>query len=551
MNLSLRFKIFISAVIVSCLLLVVGAVGTFALRSVTTSYEKIAAEYQANKKTFTTIQMDARQLVALIGLAGTKGITAEKLNIYKAKYDEVAFVFDSTVNLIQNYLRTDQDRADYEVLIASWQKLNSASGEIFGLALSTTKDDVEKLSKLMHEEAYPSGLMLEEKVAHLSEQEIQLEDEEFKQIGKTASIGSIVGSGVAVFGLVGSMLFGFFFSRSLSRNLSKSSEDLSQVASELTYANEKVLNSGESLSSSTREQEVSLEETAASVQEMKVTVQNNTQNAEKSREVSLKSYEAASDGKKTVGEMVIAIEEIDGSNREVVNSLTTSAQEIYQFVTMVNEISEKTKVINDIVFQTKLLSFNAAVEAARAGEHGRGFAVVAQEIGNLAQVSGGASVEINKILNESTSKVKSMADNMKQEIEKIIATGKAKVDQGMRVAKKCDESLEEIVQNSAEIRSMADSIATSSREQESGISQLEIVVQQLKESASLNARSSEETAGAAQSLQVQVIQINTMIEELTGLVTGKRVSKRESDSNPESKRTENGEIEQEDLSKVS
>lgn len=522
MNLSLRFKILLFAVIVSSLLVAVGSVGTFALRSVTKSYEKIAAEYQANKKTFTTIQMDARQLVALIGLAGSKGITAEKLAIYKKKYRDVAFVFDSTVNRIQNNLRTDQDKADYEVLVSAWQKLNGSSSEIFNAALGTSKEDSEKLAKAMHDQIYPSGLALEEMVIHLADREIQLEDEEFKQIGKTASIGSIVGASFAVVGLFISMIFGFFFSRSLSANIAKSSEDLSEVASELTYTNEKVLNSGESLLSSTREQEVSLEETAASVQEMKVTVQNNTQNAEKSREVSLKSYEAASDGKKTVGEMMVAIEEIDGSNREVIDSLTTSAQEIYQFVTMVNEISEKTKVINDIVFQTKLLSFNAAVEAARAGEHGRGFAVVAQEIGNLAQVSGGASVEINKILNESTSKVKTMADNMKQKIENIIKNGKSKVDQGMRVAKKCDESLEEIVQNSAEIRLMADSIATSSREQESGISQLETVVQQLKESASLNARSSEETAGAAQSLQIQVVQLNTMIDELTGLVTGKK-----------------------------
>ena len=60
----------------------------------------------------------------------------------------------------------------------------------------------------------------------------------------------------------------------------------------------------------------------------------------------------------------------------------------------------------------------------------------------------------------------------------------------MIVAKKCDGALEEIVQNSTEVRSMSGDIASSSKEQENGISMLETVVLQLKQTASQNATSS-------------------------------------------------------------
>ena len=536
---SLKVKIFSFAVIVSMLLVFVGSVGIYSLRSVTRNYEKIAAEYQEYKKTLNSIHFDARRLMALASLAGARGITPEKMSEYKSKYDEVAFVFDSTVNLIQNNLRTDQDKQDFEAISGAWQTFGRAAADVFNLALSPNPEDQARVAKALHEELFPSGSIVEEKVTALAERESALEEIEFKQIGSTAYMGSMVGGIFAGLGLFLTMSFGFVFSRSLASNLSKSVNSLTEVSGALTEANKKVLNSSESLASSTREQEASLEKTASSIQEMKAMVGGNTLNAEKSRDVSAMSFDAASTGKRTVDAVVLAIDEISNSNQEIVESLSETAEEIHGFVKMVNEISLKTKIINSIVFQTKLLSFNASVEAAQAGEHGKGFSVVAQEIGNLAKMSGKASIDINKILTESTFKAVEMAENMKSKIDAIILKGNEKIENGMAVAKTCDAALEEIVHNSTEVRNMAGDIASSSKDQEAGITMIEDTILQLKAAATQNAASSEETSSASQSLQVQVNEINAMVYGLTGFIYGKnrksRAKKTDSSDEPKLK----------------
>lgn len=61
--------------------------------------------------------------------------------------------------------------------------------------------------------------------------------------------------------------------------------------------------------------------------------------------------------------------------------------------------------INKVAEQTNLLSLNAAIEAEKAGEHGRSFAVIAREIRRLADQTGNATLDIEKMVNEIVSAV--------------------------------------------------------------------------------------------------------------------------------------------------
>ncbi len=139
------------------------------------------------------------------------------------------------------------------------------------------------------------------------------------------------------------------------------------------------------------------------------------------------------DTKNKISELLNNVKETNGCVKESANSVADSkvflqsladikekmeilqersSEQLKAVVDTVHRISEKTGIINDIVFQTKLLSFNASVEAARAGEHGKGFAVVAEEIGGLATTSGGAAVEITKIVEESREQLTTAVDSI-------------------------------------------------------------------------------------------------------------------------------------------
>ena len=66
----------------------------------------------------------------------------------------------------------------------------------------------------------------------------------------------------------------------------------------------------------------------------------------------------------------------------------------------VKNIGDILSVIRSISDQTNLLALNAAIEAARAGESGRGFAVVADEVRQLAQRTGDATGDIEKMISQ-------------------------------------------------------------------------------------------------------------------------------------------------------
>ncbi|WP_164908617.1 methyl-accepting chemotaxis protein [Halobacillus litoralis] len=103
------------------------------------------------------------------------------------------------------------------------------------------------------------------------------------------------------------------------------------------------------------------------------------------------------------------------NNTEVLNSLSSQAEDIQGIV----------KTIRDIAAQTNLLSLNAAIEAARAGEHGRGFDVVAKEVRKLS-----TKVE------ESIGEVRENIENITKEISNI-SEGTEKIQKEVRSCGLC------------------------------------------------------------------------------------------------------------------
>lgn len=122
--------------------------------------------------------------------------------------------------------------------------------------------------------------------------------------------------------------------------------------------------------------------------------------------------------------MIQKLDELQERNVEIIQQVNEGHQKVSGVMGFVKNIEEKTRIIDEIVFQTKLLSFNAAVEAARAGEHGKGFAVVAQEIGNLAQMSGQAAREIAAMLMGGTVQVEQVLNITQVQTERMVEESK-------------------------------------------------------------------------------------------------------------------------------
>ena len=222
------------------------------------------------------------------------------------------------------------------------------------------------------------------------------------------------------------------------------------------------------LSARTESQASSLEETASSMEEMTGTVKQNAESSRHANQLVTSTAEIAAHGGELVQEVVGTMAGINASSRKIADIIG---------------------VIDGIAFQTNILALNAAVEAARAGEQGRGFAVVASEVRSLAQRSAGAAKEIKALIEDSV----------------------GKVEAGRKLVDEAGDSMDDIVTSVQLVADIIGGVATASREQSTGIDQINQAVGQMDEITQQNAALVEEAAAAAESLHVQSAKLAELV----------------------------------------
>ncbi|MGN0858642.1 MAG: methyl-accepting chemotaxis protein [Stenotrophomonas sp.] len=243
--------------------------------------------------------------------------------------------------------------------------------------------------------------------------------------------------------------------------IQQASLNIEQAASEISSANA-------DLSRRTEQQAANLEETAASMEELTSTVQQNAESARLANELSIGAQQVASQGGQVVDQVVDTMARIETASRRIVDIIA---------------------VIDGIAFQTNILALNAAVEAARAGEQGRGFAVVAGEVRLLAQRSASAAREVKQLIQGSVDQV---------------ADGSAR-------ARQAGTTMSQIIASVERVTAIMADIADASREQGSGIEQVNQTVIQMDRTTQQNAALVEEAAAAANAMQQQAIALNAAV----------------------------------------
>ena len=232
-------------------------------------------------------------------------------------------------------------------------------------------------------------------------------------------------------------------------NIQTGSEDIYKGALQ-------VLSAAQSLSSGATKLAGSIEEVSSSIVEMESTIESSTDNAMNGERIATKAASEAKEGgeavKETVGSMI--------------------------------RISETIQIISDIANNTNMLALNAAIDAARAGEHGEGFTVVASEVRKLAERTLNASTEIKNIATNSVG-----------------------------VANKAGELIEKIVPNIIKTSDIVEEIASVSKQQKIGISQLASAANQQEQVSQLVSANSEELAASAEEMAAQSTGLLDLVRE--------------------------------------
>jgi methyl-accepting chemotaxis protein len=223
-------------------------------------------------------------------------------------------------------------------------------------------------------------------------------------------------------------------------------QNMQASASQVASGSGQVSATAQELSQGTTEQAAAGEEVSSSMEEMSANIKQSADNAMATESLAGKSAKDAEEGGRAVLQSVAAMK----------------------------EIASKIGIIEEIARQTNLLALNAAIEAARAGEAGKGFAVVASEVRKLAERSQVAAAEITELSGTSVA-----------------------------VAEKAGEVIRAIVPDIQKTAELVQEISVGSREQTSGVEQINKALLQLDQVIQQNASASEELASMAEELSSQ------------------------------------------------
>ncbi|MFV1919247.1 methyl-accepting chemotaxis protein [Sphingomonas sp. MJ1 (PH-R8)] len=263
--------------------------------------------------------------------------------------------------------------------------------------------------------------------------------------------------------------------REIARQSRAATEDLNAAATEIR--------------ASTQEQAASVEEQLAAVQETAATVDEITHSG---AQITLRAQEVIAAAQATA--------QTSDTGRTAVHDTARAMDAIREQAEAVAgnivALSEKTQTIGDIIAtvndvseRSHLLALNASIEAAAAGEQGRSFAIVASEMKTLADQAKSATRNVRSILGDIQRGINASV-MLTEEAVKRVASGKERTDASQSAINELATRVQENVHTFQQI-------VASTNQQQIGIEQVTIALQNIRQASQQTAASTRQLDQAA------------------------------------------------------
>ncbi len=331
-----------------------------------------------------------------------------------------------------------------------------------GFAIGTFQIDADRriFGVYLHDDRYPWVLCIEA---------------DSREINAPVRRMTLVLAGIALLTIIVTICVAVFVSKSIAKPITHTVESLHGEAKQASSFSKQVAAASHSLAEGTSEQASALEETSATMEQILSMTKNNADHAGQANALMQEARRVVDEANVSMGAVISSMDEISKASEETAKIV---------------------KTIDEIAFQTNLLALNAAVEAARAGEAGAGFSVVADEVRNLAIRAADAARNTSELILGTTDKVKS----------------------GSGLVGKANESFSLVAENNRKAKELVSEIAAASKEQATGIEQVNRAIAEMDKVTQGNSATSEQCAAFASEMEALAIKMGELSEGLASLI---------------------------------
>jgi methyl-accepting chemotaxis protein len=374
----------------------------------------------------------------------------------------------------------ENDKAALEAVIKNGENLQNYYNRIVAMVDAGKVSDAIKLEQ--QGEGMKLVLALEDTVKN-AESAIQEDLELFSSnASKDLSVLLFVVISCAIIVAVCSILFALLISGQINNILSQAINSVTSVATQIATT---VLEQERIIS----QQASSVNETTTTVEQMGSSSRQTAEQAEASASGAKQALALSENGSHAVQQTMEGMSILKEQVRAI-------AEQIMQLSEQTGHIAGISDLVSDLANQTNMLALNAAVEAARAGDSGKGFAVVAGEIRKLADESKKSAEKINTLISDVQSSMNSsvmVTDEGTKKADLCIQLAQGTAETFMSVADAVNSvylnsqqislSSKQQVVGIQQIVAAMSAINLGAQETTTGITQVKVSTQNLKESA--------------------------------------------------------------------